>query len=298
MSTPRLPRALVASAAVHVAVLGGLLALAHPRFRSAPTMRVALVGHAGTTAGPAPSEETAGGNGTAPALRPAPLAAVLPPPVADPGAVTPARPPPPRSTTRAARPGETRRAGGDTSGDAATAGAEALVTAVQSDVWVLSGSASPAGGAPRKGPAAGNPAPLGASAPAPAPGAGAAGPVGASAAGAAQAAESGANTAGTGDGTGGQSNASLLGALSQRLAWSAARCAPAEVVRTTRHAIPGVPLHFCLDEAGRPSEVGLLGTTGSDVLDRAARDCVVPGALPLPAVPGCYTVEVRFPTRG
>ena len=93
-------------------------------------------------------------------------------------------------------------------------------------------------------------------------------------------------------------DASLLAALSQRLAWSAARCAPAEVVRTGRHAIPGVPLHFCLDGAGRPSDVGLLGTTGSEVLDRAARDCVVPGALPLPPVPGCYTVEVRFPTRG
>lgn len=266
MSTPRLPRALAVSAAVHVAVLGGLLALAHPRFGSVPTMRVALVGHAGTTAGPAPSEATAA-NGTAPAQRPAPLAAVLPPPVADPGAVTPARPPPPRSTTRAARPADARSTGGDASGDAASAGAEALVTAVQSDVWVLSGSARP-------------------------------GPVGASAAGAAQAAVPGANTAGTGDGAGGQSSASLLEELSQRLAWSAARCAPAEVVRTTRHAIPGVPLHFCLDAAGRPSDVGLLGTTGSDVLDRAARDCVVPGALPLPAVPGCYTVEVRFPTRG
>jgi hypothetical protein len=91
---------------------------------------------------------------------------------------------------------------------------------------------------------------------------------------------------------------SLLAALSERLAWSAARCAPAEVVRTVRHAVPGVPLRFCLDAAGRPSDVGLLGTTGSEVLDRAARDCVVPGALPLPPAPGCYTVEVRFPTRG
>jgi hypothetical protein len=298
VSTPRLPRALVVSAAVHVAVLGGLLALAHPRFRSAPTMRVALVGHAGTTAGPAPSEETGGGIGAARAQGPAPLASVLPPPVSEPGAVAPVRPPPPRSTTRAPRPAATRSsAGGDDSGDAASADAEALVTAVQSDVWVLSGSAPPARGAARPGStAAGNPA---------APGAGTPGPVGASAAGAAQAATPGTNADGTGDGTGrepsgagGQNGTSLLGALSQRLAWSAARCAPAEVVRTTRHAIPGVPLHFCLDAAGRPSDVGLLGTTGSDVLDRAARDCVVPGALPLPAVPGCYTVEVRFPTRG
>jgi hypothetical protein len=98
--------------------------------------------------------------------------------------------------------------------------------------------------------------------------------------------------------TGGANGASLLAALSQRLAWSAARCAPAALVRTTRHTVPGVPLHFCLDATGRPSDVGLLGTTGSEQLDRAARDCVVPGALPLPPAPGCYTVEVRFPNRG
>ena len=60
MSAPRLRRALAASALVHVAVLAGLLALAHPRFRSAPSMRVALVEHAGATAGQDRSEEAAG----------------------------------------------------------------------------------------------------------------------------------------------------------------------------------------------------------------------------------------------
>jgi outer membrane biosynthesis protein TonB len=99
-------------------------------------------------------------------------------------------------------------------------------------------------------------------------------------------------------GTGAPSAGSLLAALSQRLAWSAERCAPAALVRIARRAVPGVPVHFCLDAEGRPSGVGLLGTTGSDELDRAARDCVVPGALPLPPAPGCYTVEVRFPIRG
>jgi outer membrane biosynthesis protein TonB len=101
-----------------------------------------------------------------------------------------------------------------------------------------------------------------------------------------------------GSSTGGTEGSSLLAALSQRLAWSAERCAPAAVVRSARRPVPGVPLHFCLDASGQPSDVGLLGTTGSEQLDRAARDCVVPGALPLPPVPGCYTVEVRFPTRG
>lgn len=98
-------------------------------------------------------------------------------------------------------------------------------------------------------------------------------------------------------GTGGSGGGALLAALSQRLAWSAARCAPARVVRIARRTVPGVPLHFCLDAAGRPSGVGLLGTTGSEVFDRAARECVVDGALPLPPAPGCYTVEVRFPVR-
>jgi hypothetical protein len=98
--------------------------------------------------------------------------------------------------------------------------------------------------------------------------------------------------------TGGSGPPSLLGELSARLARSAARCTPAGVVRSSRGGAPEVPLHFCLDAAGRPSAVGLEGTTGSELLDRAARDCVVPGAAPLPPLPGCYTVAVRFPVRG
>jgi hypothetical protein len=60
VSAPRLRLALGASAVVHVAVLGGLLALAHPRFRDAPAMRVALVGRAGPAVKDG-SPETAGG---------------------------------------------------------------------------------------------------------------------------------------------------------------------------------------------------------------------------------------------
>jgi|KBSMisStaDraftv2_1062788.scaffolds.fasta_scaffold02566_6 hypothetical protein len=264
MSAPRFRRALAASAVVHVAVLAGLLALAHPRFHAAPALRVALLGQAGTAGRPE----------TGPA---APGAAERAPAAVDPVA-PPSRPPPSPASTRAARRTDVQSPAAEGGGDHAAHGAEALVSAVQSDVWVLSGSALPRGPSPGAaagtGPAVASPgaATAGTSAPADA--------------------ETG---AGAQDAPGG---ASLLAALSQRLAWSAARCAPAEVVRTARHAVPGVPLHFCLDAAGRPSDVGLLGTTGSEVLDRAARDCVVPGALPLPPVPGCYTVEVRFPTRG
>jgi hypothetical protein len=99
-------------------------------------------------------------------------------------------------------------------------------------------------------------------------------------------------------GTGGSGPPSLLGELSARLARSAARCAPAGLVRSSRGSAPEVPLHFCLDATGRPSAVDLEGTTGSELLDRAARECVVPGAAPLPPLPGCYTVAVRFPVRG
>jgi hypothetical protein len=265
VSAPRFRRALAASAVVHVAVLGGLLALAHPRFHAAPAMRVALLGQAGTTSRPEPGPAPPG----APERAPAAVDPVVPP----------SRPPPSRASTRVARRTDVQTPEVEGGGDDAAHRAEALVSAVQSDVWVLSGSALPRGPSPAAtagdGPAGPSPGTASAGTSPPTP-----------------EAEPG---TGAQDAPGG---ASLLAALSQRLAWSAARCAPAEVVRTARHAVPGVPLHFCLDAAGSPSDVGLLGTTGSEVLDRAARDCVVPGALPLPPVPGCYTVEVRFPTRG
>jgi hypothetical protein len=276
----RLSRALAASAVVHVALLGGLLALAHPRLAGAPPMRIALVG---TPAAAAPPPGGPGPDG--PALHPSPPAV----------GHAPARPPPPRPATRHPRPGDAHPDSADGSGSAEVGRVAALVTPVQSDVWMLAAPAvdenasSPTGAPPRRAPApegVGVAAVTGAGPPD--------GPDSASAGGGASGVPAGAtSTAGAADGP-----VSLLAALSQRLAWSAERCAPASVVRTARRPVPGVPLHFCLDASGQPSEVGLLGTTGSEQLDRAARDCVVPGALPLPPVPGCYTVEVRFPTRG
>jgi outer membrane biosynthesis protein TonB len=183
------------------------------------------------------------------------------------------------------RPADAHPDGADPSASAEAARVAALVTPVQSDVWML---AAPTNEGKR----------------APAPdGVGVAAVTGAgppdrqdstsTSPGAPGGPSPGGGTSGASEGP-----ASLLAALSQRLAWSAERCAPAAVVRSARRPVPGVPLHFCLDASGQPSEVGLLGTTGSEQLDRAARDCVVPGAAPLPPVPGCYTVEVRFPTRG
>ena len=296
----RLSRALAASAVVHVALLGSLLALAHPRLAGSPPMRIALVGTPGAAAPPP------GGPGPdGPALHPSP------PPVSH----APARPSPPRPATRHPRPGDAHPDGTDSSGSAEAGRVVAPVTPVQSDAWMLAAPAedgkasSPPGARPRRAPApdgvgvaavtgAGPPeGPDPASRSMRAPG----GPSSASAGGSAPGVPAGAPSAvGARGSTPGASDgpASLLAELSQRLAWSAERCAPASVVRSARRPVPGVPLHFCLDASGQPSEVGLLGTTGSEQLDRAARDCVVPGALPLPPVPGCYTVEVRFPTRG
>lgn len=287
MSAPRLARALAASAAVHGAVLAGLLALAHPRLAGPPPLRVALVEPTGRPAGGAAAANLSGDPPAPGAERPAMSSR----PVPATGATAAVQPPAAasRSAVRPARRAETQQSAAAGPARAAAAEAVAMVTPVQSDLWVLGApagttgpgddTATASGKAASEAPGSERPSSSGAAAPA--------------------------TTGGKGEGAGstpsvGPANAggaSLLAVLSQRLAWSAQRCAPPTVVRTARQAVPGVPLRFCLDAAGRPSDVGLLGTTGSEQLDRAARDCVIPGALPLPPVPGCYTVEVRFPTR-
>ena len=50
---------------------------------------------------------------------------------------------------------------------------------------------------------------------------------------------------------------------------------------------------FCLDTPDRLESIALEGSTGSSMLDRAARECVVQTALPL-ARTGCFTLPVRF----
>jgi hypothetical protein len=300
---PLLWRAVAASAAVHLIIVAGLVMLARPRAPAAPAMRVALVDSSGPTGGPAASAGTgagheAPGRGTVGlAERPDSLersgtaAGPLAAPAAGPRATDgePARATPSRPASRPVRKAEARGTPVEGSGAVAAEHAVALLTPVQSDLWVLGGGDTKAGPEERSAPATAD----GTGAP------GASSPEGGSPAAAASAGGPGAGAGSpSGSGAGGTGGPSLLALLSQRLAWSAQRCAPPSVVRTAGHAVPGVPLRFCLDAAGRPSEVGLLGTTGSEQLDRAARDCVIPGALPLPPVPGCYTVEVRFPTRG
>ena len=305
--------ALAASAAVHLALLAGLLALAHPVASMAPRLRVSLLGASPEGGGgqalrsPGAAEPGAaadeGGAGAA-ASTPAPNAhrherpgrgrgeertgrPESPPPEVAHSASTAAEPvhpvppaPEPARRRQAARRPDLSNSVEPGVGDASGAGpVAALLTPVQSDLWVLPRSgpsaatgSHPPGSGNAQGPLAGNQGPQGGSS-----------------------RQGGGASAGAGTPSGPAQGSSLLAELSERLAWSARRCAPPSSVRLTRRPVP-VPLRFCLDGAGRPSEVGLLGTTGSDQLDRAARDCVVPGAAPLPPAPGCYTVEVRFPS--
>ena len=86
------------------------------------------------------------------------------------------------------------------------------------------------------------------------------------------------------------------GLLMARLTAAALRCYPAEAVR---FRLSGeARLSFCLGDDGRASAVAVARSSGSEVLDRAASDCVLPGALPLPGAAGCYELPVRFAARG
>ncbi|MGQ0503916.1 MAG: TonB family protein [Myxococcaceae bacterium] len=80
--------------------------------------------------------------------------------------------------------------------------------------------------------------------------------------------------------------------LHSRLAAAARSCYPSAA---RRFALKGaVRLKFALDPSGAATSSALEGSTGSPLLDRAALQCVLPRAAPLPALPGNYTVEVRF----
>lgn len=267
---------LLVSAGVHAAVLAALLVI-----RSAPSgstpMRVRMLSP------PAPAA-VSGEGGPVSATHPLPstpsrgVAAASPSLGTGAGVAGPARA---RARPAVPPPSEPAPSTAATTADEHPASAEEARRkptptpgrdAVQDDIWLLTDDAAQASPPP---------APPGESSGGPAPG----GP-------------RGEVSPDVRSGPGASGSPALLGELSQRLAWSAMRCAPQGAVRSSRGGPPEVPLHFCLDAAGRPSAVDLEGTTGSELLDRAARECVVPGAAPLPPLPGCYTVAVRFPLRG
>jgi hypothetical protein len=262
--------ALAISAAVHLGVLGVLL-VGRPRGQAPSPMRVHVLD--GAPAHPSAASIPSAPNDSEQVAAPRPRAVTRP--EASPAYAERA----PAASVRAARPStEPTQAARENSVPptepatvgSGTAAPDAERPRYQDDIWVLTDEAS-GGGAPAASPSEEPGAPRGTVSP---------------------------QGALPGGGTGGSGPSSLLGELSARLARSAARCTPTGVVRSSRGSAPEVPLHFCLDATGRPSSVGLEGTTGSELLDRAARECVVPGAAPLPPLPGCYTVAVRFPVRG
>jgi len=86
-----------------------------------------------------------------------------------------------------------------------------------------------------------------------------------------------------------------MAVLMARLSAAALRCYPPQAVRF--HLSGETHLSFCLGEDGRASAVKLARSSGSEVLDRAASECVLPGALPLSGAAGCYELPVRFAAR-
>jgi len=106
------------------------------------------------------------------------------------------------------------------------------------------------------------------------------GPGGASATGASRAA--------------GPSKAELDAEVHAKLAAAAERCYPPAARRFRLQGVTGV--RFCLDAAGALGPVSVERASGADLLDAAARDCVVSGAAPFPAAAAatCFSVPVRF----
>jgi TonB family protein len=82
-----------------------------------------------------------------------------------------------------------------------------------------------------------------------------------------------------------------LGAFVERLKKSAQRCSPKTGSRVEASL---ARVRFCVDPLGRPAAVTLLQSTGDPILDRAALECVIPGAAPLPVTDRCLVVPLRF----
>jgi TonB family protein len=99
-----------------------------------------------------------------------------------------------------------------------------------------------------------------------------------------------ADAAGSGTVSTGPSDARIA-ELHARLAASAERCYPAQARRFRQTG--EVTLKFCL-ASGAADQISLDGSTGSPLLDEAARTCVLDGARPLPEITGCFAVPVRF----
>ena len=98
-------------------------------------------------------------------------------------------------------------------------------------------------------------------------------------------------SSGGGGGSPGASGPDLT-ALHQRLAEAAQSCYPAAARRLRLSG--QLELAFCASADGRASNPSLGSSSGSELLDRAALDCLLDRAAPLPVRSGCFRVPVRF----
>lgn len=92
---------------------------------------------------------------------------------------------------------------------------------------------------------------------------------------------------------GGRDDAAWLADLHRRLNAAAQKCYPP---RARRLRLRGeMSVLFALNEQGEASRVQLARSSGSAILDEAATECVLRGALPAPGRPGEYgPVTIKF----
>ena len=89
-------------------------------------------------------------------------------------------------------------------------------------------------------------------------------------------------------------SAELIALVQARLGRGAAKCYPAAAQRFRQRGV--VSVSFCASATGSIDVVTLGTSSGSALLDRAATDCVVQSANPLPAkaAGACFRLPVRF----
>ena len=81
-------------------------------------------------------------------------------------------------------------------------------------------------------------------------------------------------------------------ALEAHLRAHASRCYPPAARK--RYVQGGATLHFCIGADGKPDSIEIEKSSGSSLLDRAAIECVLRGAAPLPGPRGCMSVPIWF----
>ncbi len=89
----------------------------------------------------------------------------------------------------------------------------------------------------------------------------------------------------------------IIALVHARLAAMADRCYPAAARRFQQRGT--VQLSFCTDATGAAANTAITQSSGAELLDAAARGCVIERAAPFPpeAASRCFAVPVRFGAR-